>query len=127
LIVFTPSITFFMLILVSYFPLVHNYVQILFYYCAGWGYIVAVTKVLKIYQMYHTCVHSLYYSPSFPPPPSIPWNNFHRLSVFFLHTNVHRICTIVTFRHHFSTSFPLLPKPTLPDRTCSTLLSSNFV
>jgi hypothetical protein len=37
-----------------------------------WGYIVAFTKVLTIYQMYHTWIHSL---PNFPlsPPPSLYW------------------------------------------------------
>jgi hypothetical protein len=32
---------------------------LLFYCCAGRGYIVAFTKVLTICQMYHTCIHHL--------------------------------------------------------------------
>jgi hypothetical protein len=38
----------------------------IFYYCSGWGYTVAFTKVLKIY---HTWIHRLHSSPLFPPPP----------------------------------------------------------
>jgi hypothetical protein len=38
----------------------------LFYCCPGWGYIVAFTKVLAIYQIYPTWIHPLHHSPSFP-------------------------------------------------------------
>jgi hypothetical protein len=34
------------------------------YYCAGWGYIVASTKVFIMYQLYHTWIHTLH---CFPP------------------------------------------------------------
>jgi hypothetical protein len=40
---------------------------IYFYCCAGWGYIVAFTKVLTIYQIYHTWIHPLHHSPLSPP------------------------------------------------------------
>jgi hypothetical protein len=39
------------------------------YCCAGWGYIVAFTKVLTVYQIYHAQVHSLHLSPLLFPPP----------------------------------------------------------
>jgi hypothetical protein len=43
----------------------HNHLQffIFFYCCAGWGYIVAFTKVLTMYQIHHTCIH--------PPPTAL--------------------------------------------------------
>jgi hypothetical protein len=45
--------------------------------CAGWEYIVALTEVLTIYQIYHTGIHPLHCSPlSLPPPNS--WNSFNR-------------------------------------------------
>jgi hypothetical protein len=55
-----------MLIVVKHFFL-NNFL----YCCAGWGYIVAFTKVLKIYQIYHIWIHPLHYSP-LPSPPAIP-------------------------------------------------------
>jgi hypothetical protein len=48
-----------------------------FYCCTGWGYIVAFTKVLTMYQIYHTWIHPLLCSPlSLSPPHS--WNSFNR-------------------------------------------------
>jgi hypothetical protein len=38
----------------SYFFLEFNLIFNFFYCCAGWGHIVAFTKVLTIYQTYHT-------------------------------------------------------------------------
>jgi hypothetical protein len=40
------------------------------------GYIVAFTKVLTLYQIYHTSIHPLHHSPSFPSPHS--WNSCNR-------------------------------------------------
>jgi hypothetical protein len=37
------------------------------YCCAGWGYIAALTKVLTMYQIYHTWIHPFHQSPSYPP------------------------------------------------------------
>jgi hypothetical protein len=37
-----------------------------FFYCAEWGYIVAFTKVLTVYQIYHTWMHPLHHSPLSP-------------------------------------------------------------
>jgi hypothetical protein len=34
-----------------------------------WGYIVAFTKVITIYQIYHTWIHPLHHFPLFSPPP----------------------------------------------------------
>jgi hypothetical protein len=39
--------------------------------CDGWGYIVAFTKVLTMYQIYHTWIHPFYSSPLSPPIPGI--------------------------------------------------------
>jgi hypothetical protein len=39
---------------------------ILSFNCAEWGYIVAFTKVLTIYQIYHTWIHPFHLSPPIP-------------------------------------------------------------
>jgi hypothetical protein len=36
------------------------------YCCAEWGYIVAFTKVLTMYQLYRTWIHPFYHFPLFP-------------------------------------------------------------
>jgi hypothetical protein len=41
-----------------------------------WGYIVAFTKVLTIYQIYRTWIHPLHHSSS--PSLSHSWNSFNR-------------------------------------------------
>jgi hypothetical protein len=46
-----------------------NYIFSFFKNCAGWGYIVAFTKVLTIYQIYHNWIHPLHNSPLSPSPP----------------------------------------------------------
>jgi hypothetical protein len=38
-------------------------IVIIFYCCAEWGYIAAFTKVLTLYQIYHTSIHPLSHSP----------------------------------------------------------------
>jgi hypothetical protein len=51
-----------------------------FFYCyAGWGYIVAFTKVLTMYQIYYTWIHSLHHSPLSPHS----WNGFKRYHFSF--------------------------------------------
>jgi hypothetical protein len=64
-------------------------------------------------------------------PPSPPFlEYFQQVSFFHLHTCVHSICTIFTFLYPFPTSSPLpmgTDPTSAPDRTCSTLLFSNFV
>jgi hypothetical protein len=85
--------------------------KFLFYFhCfAGWGYIVAFTEVLKIYQIYHIWIHPLHHSPSSPPTPisGIVSTGL----IFHLHTCVHSICTIFTPRLPFP---HLLPPPPVP-------------
>jgi hypothetical protein len=46
-----------------------SYLFIYFYCCSGWGGIVAFTKFLKMYQIYHTLIQPLHHSPlsSFSP------------------------------------------------------------
>jgi hypothetical protein len=73
------------------------------------GYIVTFTKVLTMYQIYHTAFTTsiiLLYSLL---PHS--WNSFNNVSLFHLHACTHSICTIFTLLHPFPTSFlvPLIP------------------
>jgi hypothetical protein len=80
------------------------------------GYIVAFTKVLTIYQIYHTSINCLHHSPLSTNPHS--WNSFNRYNFStYLDTCIHSICTIFT-------SFTLSP-PT--GSTCTILLLSDFV
>jgi hypothetical protein len=46
-----------------------NFFVFFFYCCAWWGYIVAVTKVLTICQIYHTWIHALHHSSLSSTPP----------------------------------------------------------
>jgi hypothetical protein len=75
------------------------------------GYILAFTKVLTIYQIYHISNRHFHPSPLFPLPRS--WNSFNRYQFFILHTCVHSIFTILTLPFPFPTSspLPLLPIP----------------
>jgi hypothetical protein len=57
------------------------------------GYIVAFTKILTIYQIYHTWIHSLQLI-SFIPPPSIPEIVSTGL-IFSIYTHVCRVFTIL--------------------------------
>jgi hypothetical protein len=52
-----------------------------YYHCAGWGYIVAFTKVLTMYQIYHTWIHPFICSLSFPPHQMFKCTNFYILSL----------------------------------------------
>jgi hypothetical protein len=72
------------------------------YCCAGWGYVVAFTKVLTIYQIYHTWIHPLYHSPLYPHAliPGIVSTGI----ILHLHACVHIFCTIFTLLSPFSTT-----------------------
>jgi hypothetical protein len=62
---------------VHLWSLPNNLQMLLFFYCgAGWGYIVAFTKVLAMYQIYHTWIDPLHCSLS--SPPSHSWNSFNK-------------------------------------------------
>jgi hypothetical protein len=68
-----------------------------------WGYIVAFTKVLTIYQVCHSCIHPPHHSP-LPPPSPIPAIGSTGLIFPFTY-----VCT------HIYTTFTLLhPFPTFP-------------
>jgi hypothetical protein len=58
--------SFFVLAIILLIPFCFSF----FYFCAGWGYIVAFTKVLTMYQIYHTLIHPLHSSPLSPWPHS---------------------------------------------------------
>jgi hypothetical protein len=92
-----------------------------FYCCAGWGYIVAFTKVITMYLISHTWI---------PPSTAVlhscnNFNNYH----FCIYIHVY------TFFAPYSSSYPCsLPplsshwcQPFCQGRTCSALLFSNFV
>jgi hypothetical protein len=48
----------------------------IFYYCAGWGYIVAFSEILTIYHIYHTWIHLLHHSPL--SLSTHAWDSFNR-------------------------------------------------
>jgi hypothetical protein len=81
------------------------------------GYIMAFTKVLIMYQIYHTWIHCLHYSPLFPLPHS--WNSFNR-SHFSIYIYVYPVFV------PYSPSYTHFLHPphngtNPPDRTCSFL------
>jgi hypothetical protein len=72
---------------------------------------------------------SYFNSPSspillYPLPPLL--EQFQQVSLLHLHTCVHRICTIFTLLHPFSSTYLLSPVTTTC-RTCSAIMFSNFV
>jgi hypothetical protein len=67
--------------------------------CAGWGYMVAFTKVLKIYQIHHTWIQPLHHSPSSSLSP-LSWNSFKSYH-FYIYIQV---CTVFA---PYSPSYPL--------------------
>jgi hypothetical protein len=87
----------------------NDFSQIFFIIVLGVGYTVAFTKVLTIYQICHTWIHTLHHSPT--SPPFLEW--FQQVSFFHLQTCAHSIFTIFNLLHHFPTFFhlPLLPTP----------------
>jgi hypothetical protein len=100
-----------------------NYFQVFFFYCcANWVYTVAFTKVLTIYQIYHTWVHHFHYSSSCPPPPT---PGIVSTDIIFPFTYMY-----LQYLHHihppspFPHSFPLLLVPASPrqDLFCPLLL-----
>jgi hypothetical protein len=71
--------------------------------CAGWGYIVAFTKVLTMYQLYHTWIHPFHCSALSPSPNF--WNIFTRYH-FCIYIHMYRFFAL------YSPSYPLsLPPP----------------
>jgi hypothetical protein len=80
------------------------------------GYIAAFTKVLTIYQIYHTWICPLHHFPLSPPLHS--WNSFNRS-----HFSLTFMCTQQLHCTHPPTPFPhFLPYPTgtnPKDRICS--------
>jgi hypothetical protein len=81
-----------------------------FFNCAGWGYIVAFTKVLTMYQLCHTWIH--------PTPDS--WNRFNRYH-FFIYIRVYTLFSL----YSASDPLPILLQPA--GKTCSALLFTDFV
>jgi hypothetical protein len=88
------------------------------------GYTVAFTKVLAIYQTYHTSIHPLKHSLLSPPPHF--WSSFNS-SHFHLHICEHSICTIFTLPHPFPISSPLPLVLNPPGRTYPAFLFSNLI
>jgi hypothetical protein len=86
------------------------------------GYIVGFTKVLTIYQVYHSWIHPLHLSPLSPPHP---WNSFNR-SHFSIYIHV---CTVFGLYSSLYTLCPHPPPPTVPtpDTIFSALLFSDYV
>jgi hypothetical protein len=80
-----------------------NREEIFPYYFAGWGNIVAFTRVLTMYQIYHTWIHPFHCSPLSPSPYTR--NNFNRCHFcIYLH--------VFTVFAPCSPSYPLsLPPP----------------
>jgi hypothetical protein len=56
------------------------------YYYAGWGYFVAFTWLLAMYQIYHTWIHLLNHSPSSPLSQFLEY--FQQISFWHLFTYV---------------------------------------
>jgi hypothetical protein len=52
------------------------FVLFFIYYCVGWGYLVAYTKVLLMYQLFQTWIHSRCHSPLSSSPDS--WNSYNK-------------------------------------------------
>jgi hypothetical protein len=78
----------------------------IFYCCAELGYIVAFTKVLTMYQIYHSWIHPLHHSLLSPYPHS--WNSFNRYHFPFT-------CMCTQYLHHIHPPSPfphLLTHPT---------------
>jgi hypothetical protein len=73
------------------------------YCCARWEYIVAFTKFLPMYQIYHTWIHSLNHSPLCSSPES--WNSFNRYN-FCIYIHVYTVFAPYSPSYSFS-----LPPP----------------
>jgi hypothetical protein len=115
-----------------------------FYYCcAGWGYIVAFTKVLTLYQannivaftkiltmyeIYHTWIHPFNCSLSSRPPNS--WNSFNRYH-FCIYIHVYTLFASYSpsypFPYHLSLPIGVNPLPHPSGQDLFALLFSCFV
>jgi hypothetical protein len=84
------------------------------------GVIAAFRKVLTIWQIYHTWIHSLHCSPL--PPSLIP--GIVIAGIIFALTYMY-----INFLHyiHSPTSFPSTSCAPCPRRSCSVLMYSYFV
>jgi hypothetical protein len=84
------------------------FVFIFFLYCAVWEYIVAFTKVLTMYQLYHVWIHPFHCSQSSPYPHS--WNSYNRyhycIYMHVVHLFLHCIHPPTPFPCHLSPSPP---------------------
>jgi hypothetical protein len=81
-----------------------------FYCCAGWWYIVALSKVLTIHQIYDIWIHPLYHSPFTPSPiPRIVLTGF----IF----PITYMCTQYLCNFHPHTTFPHFLPPLVPTLT----------
>jgi hypothetical protein len=84
------------------FFLLSNSLILFLYCCTVCGYIIAFTKVLSMYQIYHNWIPPLHCCPS----SLLPWflEQFQHVWFFNLHTCAYVVCTI----------FILLPLSHLP-------------
>jgi hypothetical protein len=93
------------------------------YCCDEWGYFVAYTHYLIMYQIYHAWIHPLSHSPSLSPPPDYCMYHF----CTYLHVYTF-YCSVFTLLPTFLNGFPPHWYQIYPvDRTCFTLLFSDFV
>jgi hypothetical protein len=69
-------------------------------FCAWWGYIVAFTKVLTTYQIYHTWIYLLHHSPLSLLPS---WNSFNRCHCS-IYIHVYTVFAIYSSSYSFPTS-----------------------
>jgi hypothetical protein len=85
----------------------------LFYCYAGWGYIVVLTKVLTMHQIYHTCIHPLHHSLSSPPPliPGIVSADLIFPFIYMCTQYLYHIHLPSQFRHLLPTSHQYQPSP----------------
>jgi hypothetical protein len=88
-----------------------------FLYCfAGWRNIVAFTKVLTMYQIYHTWIHPLHHAPL--PPSSHFWNSFNRYHFCIC---IHVYTFFVPPFPSTSVSLTIVAKLSSKERSCTVL------
>jgi hypothetical protein len=84
------------------------------FYCAGWGYIVAFTKILTMCKYF-----ILELPPStahFIPPPRDSWK-FQQVTCLYLHTCVYIICTVFILLSFSPTTSPHPPSHFVEEKT----------